>query len=421
METADLCRLLFILILLALATTKISLNLVNLRHVRKNLRSIPEEFRNKVDEEDMVRILNYSSAGTKVENVQFAVFNGLLILLIFGGGLNLLITKAGHFSNYLLSGLTFFALTGAIFWLISIPFEIFTTFHIEKVFGFNKQTFSSWLKDLFKSLLITVIIGGILGSLILTLIEKSGTYWWLYSWALLLIFGIVLTSLYPILIAPLFNKFTPLDNDDLLNRIKTIGKKSGIEVEGIFKMDAGRRSSHTNAYFTGLGKSKRIVLFDTLLESMDNEEIASVTAHEAGHWKRKHLLKSMFVSALYSFAWFFAAGKLIDSNFFYEIFSVSRKIPAAGLFLMGIIWEPVNFFINPFLLAYSRRNEREADNAVMELTSETKPFREALVKLTKENLANLNPHPAYVIFNYSHPPVTERIRRLRTIEARKNN
>lgn len=408
----DFYRLLFIALLLALVVTKLSLNLVNLRHIRKNLRSIPREFRDKVNENDMVRILDYTSSKTRVENIQLAVFTGLIILLIFSGSLNPIIAKAGHFSNYVLKGLTFFFLLGAIFWIVSIPFEIFVTFHIEKVFGFNRQTFPSWLKDLFKSLLIACILGSILASLILTIVEKSGSYWWLYSWALLLVFGIVLTSLYPVVIAPLFNKFTPLDKDDLLNKIRSIGEKSGIEVKGIFKMDAGKRSSHTNAYFTGFGKSKRIVLFDTLLENMDDDEIASVVAHEAGHWKRKHLLKSILVSAVYSFAWFFVAGLLMDNNLFYRIFFVSEKVPAAGLFLVGIIWEPINFFLNPLLLAYSRRNEREADDAVLELTSRTEPFKKALVKLNTENLANLNPHPAYVIFNYSHPPATERIRRI---------
>lgn len=409
----DFYRLLILGLLVAVAITRVSLNLVNLRHIRKNLRSIPKEFKDKTDENDMARILDYTSAKTKVENIQLAVYVGLLILLISSGGLNLIIAKAGGFSNYVLKGLTFFSLLGALFWVISIPFEIFVTFHIEEVFGFNRQTFRSWLKDLFKSLLIACVSGGILISLILTIVEKTGPYWWLYSWGLFLIFAIVLTSLYPLLIAPLFNKFTPLDKDDLLKKIKAIGEKSGIEVKGIFKMDAGKRSSHTNAYFTGLGRSKRIVLFDTLLENMEDEEIASVVAHEAGHWKRKHFLKSLLVSALYSFAWFFVAGLLMDNNFFYKIFFVTQKFPAAGLFLVGIIWEPVNFFLNPLLLAYSRRNERQADDAVLELTSKAEPFRKALVKLAAENLAELNPHPAYVIFNYSHPPVTERIRRIK--------
>ena len=409
----DFYRFLFIALLVALVVTKIILNSINLRHMRKNLRSIPGEFREKINENDMARTLDYTSAKTRVENIQFAVFTGVLILLIFSNSLNLIIAKSGYFPGYVLKGLTFFFLLGAIFWIISIPFDIFVTFHIEQVFGFNRQTFSSWIKDLFKSLLIACILGGILISLILAIVEKSGPYWWLYSWTLFFVFSIVLTWLYPVIIAPLFNKFTPLDSDDLLNKIKAIGEKSGIEVKGIFKMDAGRRSSHTNAYFTGLGKSKRIVLFDTLLENMEDEEIASVVAHEAGHWKRKHFLKSLILSGAYSFAWFFVAGLLMDNSFFYKIFFVSQEFSAAGLFLMGIIWEPVNFFLNPLLLAYSRKNEREADDAVLELTSETEPFKKALVKLTAENLSNLNPHPVYVIFNYSHPPVIERIRRIK--------
>ena len=177
-------------------------------------------------------------------------------------------------------------------------------------------------------------------------------------------------------------------------------------------MDAGKRSSHTNAYFTGFGRSKRIVLFDTLLESMDDDEIASVVAHEAGHWKRKHILKSLSINAVYSFAWFLTAGLLLGNDSFYKIFFVPEKFVPAGLFLMAVIWQPLNFFINPLLLAYSRKNEREADDAVAELTSQTGPFKRALVKLSTGNLSALNPHPAYVIFNYSHPPVTERIKRI---------
>ena len=409
--TVDFFRFLFAALMFALVVTKVLLELLNLRHAKKNLGSIPEGFEGQVNRTDMARIQDYTSAKTKVETVRFAVYIGLVILLIFGGFLNLIASKAQQFSHYIPEGLVFFLIVGAIYRLVSIPFEILETFHIEKTFGFNRQTVSTWLSDFFKTLLISVIVGGILLSLILTIVEKTGPYWWFYSWVLFLAFGIVLSSIYPVVIAPLFNKFTPIDNENLLEKIKSVVGKSGIKVKGIFKMDAGKRSSHTNAYFTGLGRSKRIVLFDTLLERMEDDEIVSIVAHEAGHWKKRHLLKSLAVSGVYSLTWFIAAGLLLDNSFFYEIFFVSQKIPAVGLLLMAVVWEPVNFFLSPLLLAYSRKNEREADDAVFEMTFEVEPFKKALVKLTADNLANLNPHPAYVIFNYSHPPVTERISR----------
>jgi STE24 endopeptidase len=319
-------------------------------------------------------------------------------------------------TNFLLAGLVFFAFIGLIEALAGLPFDYYHSFVIEDRYGFNTKTIKIWISDLIKSLLVMIVLTGLLLVALLLLLKYTGMNWWIWAWVVFLCFQLLMTVLYPTVIAPLFNKFTPLEKSDLKSDIEQLAKKEGIEIEGIYQMDATRRTRHTNAYFSGLGKAKRIVLFDSLIQSHSQEEVLSILAHEIGHLKKNHIKKQLVVSSIVSLVLFFAASKLIICRVLYESFGFSKTPYYVGLFLVGILWEPVSFFLSPLGMAISRKYEREADYYSIEIIKRAKPLSTALKKMAKENLSNLKPHPLYVFFNYSHPPLLERIEYLEAHE-----
>jgi STE24 endopeptidase len=227
--------------------------------------------------------------------------------------------------------------------------------------------------------------------------------------------------LYPVLIAPLFNKFEPIEDEVLKETIILMMAKVGLKTEDVFQIDAGKRSKHTNAYFTGLGKTKRIVLYDTLLKSHSSDEILSVLAHEAGHWKKRHIIKQLVFMEAISLAAFYLVYRLIDWPLLYQTFGFNERIPYVGLLLVAALLGPVTFFLTPVGAAVMRKFEREADGFCLDLIGTVKPMTSALQRLAKDNLANLHPHPFYAWFYYSHPPLAERIGRLRRMEDKKSS
>jgi STE24 endopeptidase len=296
--------------------------------------------------------------------------------------------------------------------LLRIPFNLYDTFVIEGRYGFNVMTLKIWISDLFKSIILLAILGGLLLCLLLALVVYGGETWWVWAWMGVGGFELIMLWLFPRVIAPLFNKFEPIDNKTLEHRIGTLMEKVGLRAKGVFRMDAGKRSKHTNAYFTGIGKSKRIVLFDTLLESHTEEEVLTILAHEVGHWKKKHLLKQIIFLELLSLAIFYAVAKCLDWSLLYRTFGFQEPIPYVGLFLIGALLSPLGYFAQPLESAISRKFEREADDFALDLMETAEPMRSALKRLAIDNLANLTPHPLYAWFYYSHPPLVERIARL---------
>ncbi len=405
-------RTVFMVVLALTAILKILIDVLNLKHQKANLGNIPDEFKRELDREKMEKMLLYNSEKTKAAIAHFIVNFCIVFYLVFSGILNTVIERAGYFRAPVAEALLFFLIIGAVFWAASVPFGITTTFRTEKKFGFTRHGFSLWVKDEIKSLLISVIIGAAMVSAIMIIIEKLGSSWWLVSWVFFLVFGFFVSALYPALIAPLFNKFILVEREELAEKIKSVLDKSSIKCNGVFRMDAGKRTSHTNAFFTGIGKTKRIVLYDTLLAAMDDDEIVSIVAHEAGHWKKKHMLKLLAINGLYTLIWFSAAGFLAGNMKFYEIFALEAGFVPAGIFLAAVIWIPINYLVSPLLLYYSRGREKEADDFAVGAVTEPDSLRKALLKLAKINLSNLNPHPLYVVFNHSHPPVLERMRRI---------
>ena len=398
----------YICIYLISAALKTVIERININYLQKHGNTVPATFQGVIYEEELIEIIRYTSDNVRFKLVQTLVIKSLFLFIIISGILPWLADNLAD-TNFLLAGLVFFAVIGLIEMLADIPFDYYHSFVIEDRYGFNTKTIKIWISDLIKSLLVIIVLGGFLLSALLLMLEYAGMNWWVWAWVVFLCFQLLVTVLYPTVIAPLFNKFTPLEENNLKTDIEQLAKKEGIEIEGIYQMDATRRTRHTNAYFSGLGKAKRIVLFDSLIQSHSQEEVLSILAHEIGHLKKNHIKKQLVISSIVSLFLFYVASELITSHVMYESFGFSNTPYYVGLFLVGILWEPVSFFLSPLGMAISRKFEREADLYSIMITKRAKPLAAALKKMAKKNLSNLKPHPLYVFFNYSHPPLLERI------------
>jgi len=387
------------------------LDLINDRHVKKYGNDVPRAFEGLIDGEKLSQINAYNSDLTKVTLVKTIISKSVFLLIILSGILPWFaeILKDLHFIP---AGLIFFAILGLVGAFMDLPFDYYHIFRIEERYGFNKRTLKIWISDLLKSLTIAVILGTVLLSALLLMIRYAGNTWWLWAWAIFFSFQLLMTVLYPTVIAPIFNKFTAIENQELVKKIEELSEREGLSIKGIFQMDEGRRSRHTNAYFTGLGKVKRIVLYDTLLAAHNEDEILAILAHEIGHLKKDHIKKQLIIMSIASIVMLYLASKMITWEIMYSGFGFSLMPVYVGLFLITVLWEPVTFFLSPIAMAISRRFEHDADRYASRLLTSTQPFIDALKKLARDNLSNLRPHPIYVRFNYSHPPLLERIKKL---------
>jgi STE24 endopeptidase len=301
--------------------------------------------------------------------------------------------------------------------LINIPFSLYNTFSIEKRYGFTNQTLALWVKDLVKSLILNTLLLGFLLYVLLWLIRVLPDLWWLAGWAFVLFFSIFLMYISPYVIEPLFNKFKPMEDTSLEGRIKETMARIGLKINRVFSMDASKRSSHSNAYFTGIGPVKRIVLFDTLLANHVDDEIIAILAHEAGHWKKKHLLKMLAFSQILGLIGFYLAHQLTAGDFLAGVFMLDISTMHAKLLLVVFIGTLALFPLKPLMAYISRRHEIEADNFALQLTGTPGPMANALIVLGKDNLANLHPHPLYAAVYYSHPPLVQRVKRILSEKA----
>ena len=392
------------------------LDFLNLSHLKKHGAEIPREFEGQIDQDLLSKTRNYTVEHTKFEFVS-SVFNNIIFLVFILALLtiyNSWIISLNY--SFIVTGLIFFLLLSYADTILSIPFSLYSTFKIENKFGFNTMTVKLWITDTVKSLIISTILMGLLISVGLYLIQKSPALWWLWVWCFFLVFGIFIMYISPYVIEPLFHKFSPIGNEELESEIKNLLNKAGIRVSRIFKVDASRRTKHTNAYFTGIGKTKRIVLYDTLIEKMNRDEILAVLAHEAGHWKKKHVLKHIVTTEVIALVGIYIAFYVLQTDFLIDLFAIKQSSLFAKLILLGFIGSIILFPFSPLFNLISRRHENEADKYSFEITGKTEGMISALVKLSKDNLSNLHPHPLYALFHYSHPPVLERIRRIRELE-----
>jgi len=312
-----------------------------------------------------------------------------------------------------ITGLLFLAAPAAVGVMLEIPFELVRTFVIEKRYGFSTITGRLWITDFVKGLIISATVGAIIIGALLALIRNAAETWWLWGWLLFALFQLFVLWLYPIFIAPLFNTYEPLKDEALRTKIQSLIAKTNFRAREILQMDAARRSTHSNAYFTGLGRTRRIVLYDTLLASHPHDEILSILAHEVGHWKRRHLLQQIILLETLSFAAFYLFSLLIPWEPLYRTFGFAGSAPHTGVLLVSVVAGSCLFYLKPGAAMVSRHYETEADRFAGELIGSTEPLIEALKRLAQTNLANLYPHPLYAWFFYSHPPILKRIALLR--------
>ncbi len=383
-------------------------------YVAAHRATVPEAFKDKVPLAAHQKAADYSQAKLKLGN-----FDGLLsivVLLSFtlGGGINLAFSYwPTVIESPLWAGV---AATASIFLLmtiIEIPTSLYQTFVIEEKFGFNKSSIGQFIKDQVLQLSLGAAIGLPFLALILWVMDNVGSLWWLWAWAILMTFSLLMSWLYPTVIAPLFNKFTPMEDGSLKERIQGLLTRCGFNSQGIFIMDGSKRSGHGNAYFTGLGNNKRIVFFDNLVASLDEEELESVLAHELGHFKCKHVIKMLFATSIMSLISFAVLGWLISQTWFYNGLGVEQASNAAALLLFMLVSSSFTFFMQPISAYFQRKFEFEADDFAANNSKATKMIS-ALVKLYEENANTLTPDPLYSAFHYSHPPAAIRIAHLET-------
>jgi STE24 endopeptidase len=406
---------LIFLLALALSTAlRLWLDMRHLRHVIVHRNRVPPDFAGRIELADHRKAADYTVAKVRVGMLEIAIDTLVLLVLTIGGALGLIdqALRALLGGGYL-HGLALFACVGVLGFFVGLPASLYRTFRIEARFGFNKLTWPLWFADLAKGAALTVLIGGPLLLAVLWLMEAMGKNWWLYVWLVWLGTNLLLLFLYPTVIAPLFNKFTPLEDASLKQRIETLLTRCGFTSSGLFVMDGSKRSAHGNAYFTGFGRAKRIVFFDTLLEKLAPQEIEAVLAHELGHFKHRHVIKRIALSAVFSLAFLWLLGQLIDQPWFFAGLGVGAGGTAMGLLLFSMVLPVFLFPLAPLTSALSRRHEYEADAYAAQQTAAADLIT-ALAKLYRDNAATLTPDPLHSLFHDSHPPASQRIARLQS-------
>ncbi len=385
------------------------------RHIADNRQAVPADFAAGISLTEHQKAADYTRTKIHLALVSLAVETLLLLAFTLGGLLQWLDGFwVGVFADRGYAyGLALFASVGVIGFLIELPFGLYGTFVVEERFGFNKMTWKLFLADLAKQALLAVLIGGPLLLAVLWLMTAMGTRWWLYVWLFWLAFNLLVMLLYPTLIAPLFNKFSPLPDGDLKSRIESLLGRCGFTASGLFVMDGSKRSAHGNAYFTGLGAARRIVFFDTLIDKLAPPEVEAVLAHELGHFRRHHVWKRIGVMSLVSLALLWLLGQLIAEPWFYQGLGVATGSTAMALILFSQALPAFIFPLTPVASGLSRRHEYEAD-AYAARQADAGSLVAALVKLYRDNAATLTPDPLHSLFYDSHPPASLRIARLRS-------
>ncbi len=379
---------------------------------------IPTEFEGYVDKEILKRVMDYTVERTRFGFIGSVFNNIVVVIFIFGGLLDIYNSWVSSLRwPFVISGVLFFLILSYAGMFLSIPFSLYSTFKIENKYGFNTMTPKLWLTDFLKSILLSTVITGILVSVGLWLIQSSPNYWWIWVWGFFLIVSLFMMYISPYVIEPLFNKFTPIEEKGLEDKIKDLMQKVKIRVSRVFKMDASKRSRHTNAYFSGIGRVKRIILYDTLLEKMNHDEILSVLAHEAGHWKKKHVLKMIVATEMLSFIGIYISFMILQTDFLTYLFQIKHGTFFAKIVVLGFIGSIVFFPFIPLGNYFSRRFEKKSDRFASQLIGNPESMVSALIKLSKDNLLNLHPHSLYAAFYYSHPPVVERIKTINTMRS----
>jgi STE24 endopeptidase len=378
-------------------------------YVIQHRKAVPEAFAKSVSLEAHQKAADYTVEKGKLGDIDSVIGIVFLLLLTLGGGISLAFEFWSGFElSPMMASLAAVISIYVVMTVLEIPMQLYQTFVVEEKYGFNKSTIAQFVKDQLLSFALVMVIGMPILALILWVMDSIGEYWWLYAWAILMTFSLLMSWLFPTVIAPLFNKFTPMEEGSLKQRIQSLLERCGFSSNGIFIMDGSRRSGHGNAYFTGLGNNKRIVFFDTLIESLDEEELEAVLAHELGHFKRKHVIKMLAASSVMTLISFAVLGWLINQSWFFEGLGVSVHSNAAALVLFMLVSPVFTTFMQPISAYFQRKFEFEADEFATQNAKASKMIS-GLVKLYEENASTLTPDPLYSAFHYSHPPAAIRI------------
>src|ERR1051325_2867084 len=415
-------------LILARAIAELWLSRLNQRHVRAHANEVPPAFLGMIDEATYRRSVEYTLAKSRFGNIA-SVFDALLLIaVLFSGMLPWAFERfTASFGTSIWAMAGFLFVVGTALNILGLPFAWYAQFKLEERFGFNTTTIKTWLFDRAKGFLIALLLGYPLLALVLKLIEWTGATWWLWAAAVVVAFQLLLLLIAPAVIMPLFNKFTPLPNGALRERLFALAQRTDFPTHSIEVMDGSKRSRHSNAFFTGFRRFRKIVLFDTLVAQLTEPELESVLAHEIGHYKKRHVLKLLGVSIAGVFVAFAAIAWLARQQWFYHAFGFEYKsgfaamnvVPA--LLLSGLLAETIIFWLAPFINSWSRRFEYEADGFARGTMGEAQSIVHALRKLSEKNLSNLTPHPLYSGFYYSHPTLLERERALRTTVSHSGN
>lgn len=404
--------LLFLAMLLLSTLMRVYLSHRQINYVSSHRAKVPESFADKITLEDHQKAADYTTAKVKFGRLPLFYEAILLLMWTLGGGLdwldrNIIALDLGP----ILTGIAVILLYTLISAMLDLPFTIYSTFVIEEKFGFNRTTVKTFIIDIIKGSLLGLVLGVPLLYVILWLMQQAGDQWWIYTWMVISAFSLFMMWVYPTWIAPIFNKFEPLEEGETLNRITSLLNRCGFNSNGIFVIDGSKRSSHGNAYFSGFGRNKRIVFFDTLLKMLNDDELEAVLAHELGHFKKKHIIKGILISfattllALAVLAW------LMKAEWFYTALGISQPSTYMALLLFALVMPVFTFVFQPLFSIFSRKNEFEADAFAAQQT-DAKYLIQALVGLYRENASTLTPDPVYSAFYDSHPPAPVRIAHL---------
>jgi len=413
MSSGNVVVAVVVLLILARWAVQLWLEQLNRRHVLSH-GSLPEAFKEVVDEATYARSAAYTLARGRLEQIG-ATWNSAVLLAVV---LSLVLPRVFHGFTQWLGGsgwasAAFLLGMGVVLSLPGLPLDWYEQFRLEERFGFNTTTQGIWWLDRLKGLIVTVVLGYPLLVLVLKLVEWTGARWWLWAWAALVVFQLLMLVLAPVLILPLFNKFTPLPEGSLRDRLLNLAARTRFRARSIQVMDGSKRSRHSNAFFTGFGRFRKIVLFDTLIQQLAEPELEAVLAHEIGHYKMRHILKMLLLSATSSMAAFWLISALAGQDWFYRSFGFEPGSLVPAFLLFGLLAGVVTFWFSPLAHWWSRRHEYQADAYAASVINEPGPLIRALRKLHEKNLSNLTPHPLYSGFYYSHPTLLERERALR--------
>ncbi len=404
--------IIFVFLLSLKLGTSIFLDLINLRHVKAHASKVPESFRDFIDLPTYRKSVEYTIAKTRFGIVNEVYDALILTVVILNGILPWLYSGLSGLLSYSVWGQALVLLLMVILLgLPGLPFDWWGTFRLEERFGFNKSTQQLWIVDKLKGMVLGLVIGYPLLALLIYLVNSAGSLWWVWGFVVFFLFQLVMIVAYPMFIMPWFNKMEPLEEGELKERLFDLGDRTGFKAKTILVMDGSKRSGHSNAFFAGFGRFRRIVLFDTLIEQMSSEELEAVLAHEIGHYKKGHIPKMIILSALLTLGMFALLGWLANETWFAEAFLFSAEaavyfVPVLLLFMLlkGLL----TFWLSPLSSLLSRKHEYEADAFARDAMNSAEPLMKSLRKLHKENLSNLTPHPIYSGFYYSHPTLLER-------------